>query len=161
MILSLIVAMDEQGVIGIDNGLPWRLSADLKNFKNVTMGKPVVMGRKTYESIGKPLPGRDNIIITRDSTYQAEGCRVLNSLDEMYERCVDIPEVIVIGGAELYRQTLNKAERLYLTRVHTKVNGDTWFPEFDRDEWKEVERREFAADDSNEYGFSFVVLERI
>ena len=153
--------MDQQGVIGINNNLPWRLSSDLQNFKKVTMGKPIVMGRKTYESIGKPLPGRENIIITRSSGYQAEGCTVFNTLEEMYEYCADVEEVVIIGGAELYKQTFAKVDRMYLTEVHTKVEGDTFFPEFERNQWREVEREEFEANEKNEYAFSFVVLDRI
>lgn len=159
--LSLIVAMDQQGVIGINNSLPWRLSADLKNFKKVTMGKPIVMGRKTYESIGKPLPGRENIIITRSDDYEVEGCKVFNTLEEMYEYCADVEEVVIIGGAELYKQTFAKVDRIYLTEVHTKVEGDTFFPEFDRSQWREVERKEFEANEKNQYAFSFTVLDRV
>lgn len=161
MLVSQIVAMDEQGVIGKDNGLPWRLSADLKNFKSVTMGKPVAMGRKTYESIGKPLPGRENIIISRDEQFRVDGCTVLHSLDALYEHCRHTSEVVIIGGAELYRQTLQKVRRIYLTEVHTKVEGDTFFPNFERQQWKERERQEFSADDKNEYDFSFTILEKL
>ena len=153
--------MDQQGVIGINNNLPWRLSADLKNFKKVTMGKPIVMGRKTYESIGKPLPGRENIIVTRSNDYEVKGCTVLNTLEEMYEYCADIEEVVIIGGAELYKQTFAKVDRMYLTEVHTKVEGDTFFPEFDRNQWREIERGEFEANEKNEYAFSFTVLDRV
>ena len=159
--LSLIVAMDEQGVIGVNNSLPWRLSSDLENFKKVTMGKPIVMGRKTHSSIGRPLPGRESIIVTRNSDYQAAGCTVLNSLDEVYAYCTDMDEAIIIGGAELYRQTLDRVVRIYLTEVHTRVEGDAFFPAFARGQWRETGRREFAANEKNEYAFSLMVLNRI
>jgi len=158
--------MDEQGVIGIDNRLPWRLSSDLANFKKVTMGKPIVMGRKTYESIGRPLPGRENIIMTRNSGYRVAGCRVFTRLEDMYAYCAGVDEALIIGGAGLYRQTLAKAQRIYLTEVHTKVAGDAFFPDFARSEWQETDRQEFQADEKNahkknEHAFSFTVLNRI
>ncbi len=159
--LSLIVAMDEQGLIGIHNRLPWRLSSDLKNFKRITLGKPVVMGRKTYESIGRPLPGRENIIMTRNKNYQADGATVFNALEDMYAHCSEVDEALIIGGAALYRQTLDKAARIYLTEVHTRLAGDAFFPDFDRSRWREVERREFGSDEKNEFAFSLVVLERV
>ena len=160
MLISFVVAMDEQGVVGINNTLPWRLSADLQNFKKITLGKPIVMGRKTYESIGKALPGRENIVITRQRDYRPEGCTVFSSLDDVYEYCADIPEVIIIGGAELFKQTLDHAERIYLSEVHARVEGDAFFPDLNRDDWQEVSREEFPADEKNEYPFSFIVLER-
>lgn len=161
MLLSIIVAMDQKGVIGINNTLPWRLSADLKNFKAVTMGKPVIMGRKTWESIGKPLPGRDNVIITRNPDYTADGAIVCHSLDEAISRYQASPEVVIIGGHDIFKAALEQTERLYLTEVHADVEGDTWFPVFDRSEWQASERLEFAADEKNEYPFSFTVLDRI
>ena len=161
MLLSIIVAMDQKGVIGINNTLPWRLSADLKNFKAVTMGKPILMGRKTWESIGKPLPGRDNIIITRNPSYSADGAIVFHSLDEALERYSSAAEVVIIGGHDIFKAALEQSDRLYLTEVHADVEGDTWFPIFDRSEWKAGERLEFAADEKNDYPFSFTVLERL
>jgi len=160
MRIAIIVGMDEQGVIGVDDRLPWRLSADLQNFKATTMGKPIIMGRKTHESIGRPLPGRENIIITRNSEYQSEGCVVLHSLDDAFEHCREAEEVMIMGGAELYQQTLDVASRIYLTEVHARVAGDTWFPDYDRDAWREIERRDFRADEKNEHDYSFVVLEK-
>ena len=160
MQLSIIVAMDRNRVIGNNDSLPWHISADLKNFKKITMGKPIVMGRKTHESIGRPLPGRENIIITRDKTYQAEGCTVLNSIDEIFEHCKDDEEVMITGGSEIYKHTLEQATRLYLTEVHTEVEGDTFFPDFDRKEWKEVAREAFTADERNDFDYSFVLLEK-
>lgn len=161
MQLSIIVAMDRNRVIGKDDTLPWHISADLKNFKKITMGKPIVMGRKTHESIGRPLPGRENIIITRDKTYQAEGCTVLHSIDEIFEHCKDVEEVMITGGSEIYKHTLDQATRLYLTEVHTEVEGDTFFPEFDRKQWNEVSREEFDSDEKNEFDYSFLILERV
>lgn len=152
--------MDRNGIIGKDYTLPWRLSSDLKYFKAVTMGKPIVMGRKTHESIGRPLPGRDNVVLSRETDYQAEGCTVLNSLEDVYKRYADAGEVMVMGGADLYEQTLDKATRIYLTKVHAEVDGDTWFPKIDWDIWEEVGRQDFKADAKNEYDYSFVILER-
>jgi dihydrofolate reductase len=160
MQLSIIVAMDRNRVIGKGDALPWHISDDLKYFKRVTMGKPIVMGRKTHESIGRPLPGRENIILTRDKNYQAEGCTVLHSIEEISEHCKNIEEVMITGGSEIYKHTFDKASRLYLTEVHAEVEGDTYFPEFDRDEWEEVSREDFEADDKNEFDFSFVFLEK-
>ncbi len=161
MKLSIIVAMDKNRVIGRGDALPWHISSDLKHFKKITMGKPIIMGRKTHESIGRPLPGRENIILTRDKTYQAEGCTVLNSMEEIFEHCKDIEEVMITGGAEIYKLILEQTSNLYLTEVHTEIKGDTYFPEFDRSEWKEVSREDFKADEKNEFDYSFVLLERV
>ncbi len=152
--------MDRNRVIGNNDSLPWHISADLKNFKKISMGKPIVMGRKTHDSIGRPLPGRENIIITRDKTYQAEGCTILNSIDEIFEHCKDIEEVMITGGSEIYKHTLDQATRLYLTEVHTEIEGDTFFPEFNRAEWSEVSREAYTADEKNDFDYSFVVLEK-
>lgn len=160
MKLSIIVAMDRNRVIGKGDALPWHISEDLKHFKKITMGKPIIMGRKTHESIGRPLPGRENIILTRDTSYQAEGCTVLHSIEEIFEHCKDIEEVMITGGAEIYKLALDKVSRLYLTEVHTEVEGDTCFPEFERNEWSEVSREEHKADEKNEFDYSFVLLER-
>ncbi|MEX2524142.1 MAG: type 3 dihydrofolate reductase [Gammaproteobacteria bacterium] len=160
MFISLIVAMDDNGVIGADGGLPWRLSADLKHFKEVTMGKPIVMGRRTHESIGRPLPGRENIVLTRDQNYKAEGCTVLHSIDDLFIHCRYHEEVMIMGGAELYRQFLDRAHLIYLTEVHARVEGDTYFPDYNPDIWDEVAREDFRADEDNEYDYSFVVLKK-
>ena len=160
MKLSLIVAMDRNSVIGRNGDLPWRLSSDLKHFRQITMGKPIVMGRKTHESIGRVLPGRDNVVIPRDMKYMARGCTVLHSLECMYAKYNHLDEVMIMGGAELYRQTLDKAKRIYLTEVHAELEGDTYFPEFDRESWEEIGRQDFRADEKNEFDFSFVILER-
>src|SRR5262245_8417642 len=128
-IVSLIVAMAENGVIGRDNALPWRLPEDLRRFKTITMGKPVIMGRKTFESIGKPLPGRTNIVLTRDKSWSADGVSVVHSFDEAMARAGEVAEVAVIGGAELFRMALARADRIYLTLVHAEVAGDVVFPQ--------------------------------
>jgi dihydrofolate reductase len=161
MQLSIIVAMDRNRVIGKNDALPWHISEDLKHFKKITMGKPIVMGRKTHESIGRPLPGRENIIITRDKNYKAEGCTVLHSLEDIFKHCKDVDEVMITGGSEIYRYALEKASRLYLTEVHAEIEGDTFFPEFDRNEWQETSREAFNADEKNDYDYSFVVLDKI
>ncbi len=160
MKISLIAAMADNGVIGRNNRLPWRLSADLQRFKALTMGKPIVMGRKTWESIGRPLPGRTNIVVTRDVGYRAEGCVVVHSIDQALEVAAGSDEVMVIGGANLYRQLLDRADRLYLTQVRADVEGDAWFPDFDRAQWREVERESHSRDEKNEYDYAFVTLER-
>lgn len=161
MKISIIVAMDTKGVIGKDNELPWRLSADLKNFKQITMGKPIVMGRKTHESIGHVLPGRENVVITRDSSYMAKDCTVLHSIECAYAKYKQLNEIMIMGGAELYAQTIEKADLIYLTEVHADCEGDTFFPVFDRSEWKEVQREDHRADENNEFDYSFVLLEKI
>jgi dihydrofolate reductase len=165
MKLSLAWAMAQNRVIGRNNNLPWYLPEDLKHFKRITMGKPIIMGRKTFESIGKALPGRSNIVVTRNPDYAADGIRVVTSLDEartLSESIVEIDgmeEAIVIGGAEIYRLALPLADRLYLTEVHAEVEGDTYFPEFDRSPWQEVVRLDFEAEGPNPYNYSFIVLE--
>ncbi len=154
--LSLIVAMDDNRLIGNKNKLPWHLPADLAFFKRTTMGKPIVMGRKTYESIGKPLPGRRNIVITRDAAFSAAGCEVANSIESAMSLTKDDDEVMLIGGASLYQQTIARATQLYITRIHQGFEGDTWFPEIDLREWEEVKREHFDADHSNQYAYSFI-----
>ena len=160
MKLSIIVAMSTNHIIGNENNLPWRLSSDLMHFKKITMGKPIVMGRKTHESIGRPLPGRDNIIITRNLYYEADGCAVVHSTEEVEKLCQQHDEIMIMGGAEIYRYFLPLAERLYVTEVHAEVEGDTVFPEFDPDEWIEVRREDLKADEKNQYDYSFVVFDR-
>ncbi|TAJ95253.1 MAG: dihydrofolate reductase [Gammaproteobacteria bacterium] len=160
MIVSLIVAMDEQGVIGQGCKLPWRLPADLRRFKSLTLGKPVILGRKTHESIGKPLPGRENIVISRDPDYRSPGCRVADSLDAALAACADAAEVMIAGGAEVYRAALPLADRIYLTEVHARVDGDVHFPVFNRREWREASREELPADVQNIHAVSFVLLSK-
>ncbi|MBB1488251.1 dihydrofolate reductase [Oceanospirillum sediminis] len=161
--IALIWAMAENRVIGIDNKLPWYLPKDLQFFKRCTMGKPVIMGRKTHESIGRPLPGRTNIIVTRDTGYQAEGCRVVHSLAEAFEladqSCLidGAEEIIVMGGAEIYQQALPYASKLYITRVHADVEGDAWFPEHNLTGWQEVFHEHCQAEGTGEYDYGFYI----
>ena len=142
MIISLIAAMDRNRVIGRDNQLPWRLPEDLKRFKAITLGHPVLMGRKTFESIGRPLPGRRNFVISRQKEYRAEGVTVVYSLEVALTLCASEPEVFVIGGAEIYRLALPRADRLYLTIIEKEHEGDAHFPEWPRDEYREIAREE-------------------
>ncbi len=160
MIISLIVAVADNGVIGQDNALPWRLPGDLKRFKALTMGKPIIMGRKTFDSIGKPLPGRTNIVITRQSDLQIVGCTVVGSLDEAFGS-VQADEYMIIGGAEIYRQALPQAQRVYLTQVHATISGDAFFPLLEPTQWHETSRDDVPADDQNQFAHSFITLERV
>lgn len=162
MIISLIWAMADNRVIGIENHLPWKLPADMKWFRKQTMGKPIVMGRKTFESFGaKPLPGRTNIIITHDQGYQVKGAMVVHSIDEALQAAEQekAEEVMIIGGASFYGQMLPRANRLYVTLVNGLFEGDAFFPEVDFSKWKEVERVEFEPDEKNEYECSFLIYE--
>lgn len=159
--ISLIAAMGRDRVIGRDNQLPWHLPADLQHFKHVTMGKPILMGRLTYESIGKPLPGRRNVVITRDTAFAAPGCEVVNSIEAALAAVADVEEVMVIGGASFYHQMLPQADRLHLTFIDADFDGDAWFPQWDAGEWREMEREEHAPDERNPHAYAFVVLERI
>jgi Dihydrofolate reductase len=159
-LISIIVALAENRVIGIENRLPWHLPGDMKWFRRHTLGKPIVMGRKTFESLGRPLPERHNIVVTGDAAYQAPGATVVHSIAEALRAAGDVPEVMIIGGESFYRQMLPRADRLILTLVHAEVAGDAWFPEFDWDDWREVERGDHPADDKNPYAFSFLILER-
>jgi dihydrofolate reductase len=162
----MIWAMAENRVIGRNNKLPWHLPNDLKYFKRLTTGKPVIMGRKTFDSIGKPLPNRSNIVITRDTSFQADGVKVTHTIDDALAlaeaQCLvsGNDEVIVMGGAEIYRLGLPKAHRLYITFVHAEVPGDAYFPEFDLTAFSEVSREDFAADGPNPYDYSFCVFDR-
>lgn len=158
--ISIIAAMARNRVIGINNALPWHLSADLKHFKALTMGHCIVMGRKTYESIGKPLPGRSSIIVTRQPGYQVPGAIVAGSVDEALQACGGYAESFVIGGAELYRQTLGHCQRMCLTEIQQDFDGDTFFPEFSREQWRETSREKHRLDDASQLEYHFVVLER-
>ena len=155
-LLSLIVAMDSNRLIGANNGLPWHLPADLALFKRVTLGKPVLMGRKTQQSIGRPLPGRRNIVISRNPDFRAEGCELALGLDEALRLAADAEEVMLIGGASLYRQAMPRVGQMYITRIHHQFTGDTWFPEFDEDEWRIDFRQDFESGHKQEYNFSFI-----
>jgi dihydrofolate reductase len=157
--ISFVVAMDQNRAIGKDNDLPWYLPNDLKHFKKTTMGKPIVMGRKTYESIGKPLPGRENIVVTRDESYKAEGTTIVHSVDEVLQ--LNAEEICVIGGSEIFKQFLPVADRLYITEIHHTFDADTYFPELSADEWKEVSRTEGIVDEKNKYPHEFIVYEKI
>jgi dihydrofolate reductase len=157
--VTLIVAA-AAGVIGRDNAMPWHLPADLAHFKLLTWGKPIVMGRKTFQAIGKPLPGRRNVVVTRDADWSAPGVTVAHSLDEALAVCGDAPEVMVIGGAQLYAAALPRADRIHLTEVHAVIEGDTFFPELAPAEWREVARLEHAPDARNPHAMSFLTLER-
>jgi dihydrofolate reductase len=156
--ISLIVAASTNNVIGVKGDLPWRLSADLKRFKALTMGKPIVMGRITYESIGRPLPGRQNIVITRRSDFVADGCDVVSSIDAAVHAAGDAEEIMIIGGSHIYAAFLPRADRIYLTRVQAEVAGDAYLPDIDNDKWQEVSAEKHAADDSNDYDAVFSVL---
>ncbi len=161
MRISFIVAAATNNVIGRDGGLPWHLSRDLKRFKRLTSGKPVIMGRLTYESIGKPLPDRRNIVISSREGLEIDGCEVVASPDAAIELTADDEEVMVIGGGGVYVQMLPMADRIYLTRVHASFDGDTYIPELSEDEWQVVDEENFPADESRQYGFSFVTLDRL
>jgi len=157
---SLVVAVARNGVIGRDNRLPWRLPDDLAYFKRVTMGHPVVMGRRTWQSIGKPLPGRTNIVVTHDRAFEAPGCVVAHSLEEAWRAAGEADEVCVIGGTSLFAETLPLADVIHLTEVEADVEGDTYFPDFDRSAWRETEVARHAADARHAYPFRIVRLER-
>jgi len=159
-VISIIVAMAENRVIGIDNRLPWHLPDDMKWFRRHTLGKPVVMGRKTWESIGKPLPGRQNIVVTADPGFAAPGCTVVHSVEAALSAAAGAEEIMIMGGASFYEQLLPRTDRLYLTLVHAEVAGDTRFPELEWGAWREVERSDRRADSRNPYDYSFLVLER-
>jgi dihydrofolate reductase len=160
MRVAIIVAMDRGGLIGADGTLPWRLPADLQRFKAITMGHPLIMGRKTHESIGRPLPGRLNIVLSRQVDYHAEGCVVVPSMNEALRAGADAEQVFVIGGADIYRAALPGADTIYLTRVDADFDGDTRFPEWDEEAWRVVSRERHSADDRNRYPYEFRVLER-
>ena len=159
-LVSILVATDERGAIGRDGGLPWHLPNDLKRFKALTMGKPIVMGRKTWDSIGRPLPGRQNIVITRQAGYAAAGVTIVRSLAAALAAAGKAEEVCVIGGAEIYRLALPMTERIHLTRIHATVPADTFFPELDPQEWREAGREPHPADDRHAYAYSFIELQR-
>ncbi len=161
-----MAAVADNGIIGRNNALPWHLPGDLQYFKRVTMGKPVVMGRLTYESIGRPLPGRVNIVVSRQPGLQIDGGRVVSDLPAALALATAIAEIdgaselVVIGGAQIYALALPLAQRLYLTEVHADIDGDAWFPDWDRAQWRELERNFNQASDPNPYDYSFVVYER-
>lgn len=161
MRLAFIVAYGRGRVIGKDNAVPWRMPADLRHFRRVTMGKPIIMGRRTYESIGRPLDGRKNIVLTRDPTFAAEGVEVARSIEEALALAGDVEEAVIMGGADVYAQLLPRADRLYLTEIDAGFDGDRFFPEIDPSEWHEVECEEHEPDERNPYPYVFLMLERI
>lgn len=161
MILSLIAAASENDVIGAHGALPWKMPSDLKRFRALTSGHTVIMGRKTYESIGRALPKRRNIVITRQPDFAPEGCEIVHSLDEALALVADEEEVFIIGGGEIYRQALPAARRIHLTRVHASVEGDTTFPALPPSEWRETGREEHAPDAENPFAFTFLTYERV
>ena len=158
--ITLIVAVADNGVIGRDNTLPWHLPEDLKRFKRLTMGKPMIMGRKTFESIGKPLPGRRNIVVTRDPNYHREGVEVVHGTGEAVAATASAPEVMVIGGADLFRLFLPLAGRIHLTRVHGNIEGDVMWPALDNRHWEVIESERHEADDRHAYAMTFEVWEK-
>lgn len=157
---SLIWAMDENQLIGKNNALPWHLPADMQWFRQQTMGKPILMGRKTFESIGKPLPGRENIVLTRQAGLTIKGCHVVNTLTEAQTILPDAAEIMVIGGAEIYAQALPIAKRLYYTQIHHAFEGDAWFPELDLQQWHMIHEEMHTADDRNKYDHTFMIMTR-
>jgi len=160
MNISIIVAASRNNVIGKDNDLIWHLSSDLKRFKELTTGHHIIMGRKTFDSIGKPLPNRTSIIISRQENYSVEGCIVVHSLEEALEKVENDQEAFIIGGGSIYHEALAKADKIYLTRVHHNFEGDTFFPKLNSKEWESVDRKDHMPDEKNPYPYSFIDLER-
>jgi dihydrofolate reductase len=161
MKLSIVVAISTNGVIGRNNQLPWYLPADLKHFRKLTTGKPILMGRKTWESIGRPLPERKSIVITRDRDYTAAGAVVVTSIEAALKAAEPADEIMIIGGSELFREMLREVSTIYLTRVHADIEGTVFFPELDEREWREVDRTDCEPDERNAYAYSFITLERV
>lgn len=161
MKISLIVAAATNNVIGRDGGLPWHLSEDLKRFKRITTGKPIIMGRLTHESIGKPLPDRRNIVISSREGLEIEGCEIVATPDAALALVADAEEVMIIGGGKVYEQVLPMADRIYMTRVDAIPDGDTFFPEINNEEWQVVEQENISADKTGELGYSFITLDRL
>ncbi|WP_319557304.1 type 3 dihydrofolate reductase [Thiomicrorhabdus sp.] len=161
MRIAMIAAMTDERVIGLDNDMPWHLPDDLRHFKAKTTGKPVIMGRKTFESIGsRPLPNRPNIVISRNAELQLDGVAVFSSVDEALQSLGDVEEAIIMGGGQLYAQMLPRADRLYLTLIHAQIDGDTHFPDWQALSWQEIERESHAVDERHAYAFDFVTLDR-
>lgn len=163
MLLSIIVAVSDNQVIGAGNQLPWHLPADLQYFKSLTTGHPIIMGRKTYESIGRPLPRRVNVVVTRDTGFSAEGVYIVHSLEEAIEYCqqLDEPEAFIIGGDSIYRQAIDLASKIYLTRVHTNIaSGDAFFPALSDQEWHKISSTAMPADEKNQFSCTFEVYEK-
>lgn len=159
MLISLVVAVSSNNVIGKNNQLPWHLPNDLKHFKQLTTGHAVLMGRKTFDSLGKPLPNRRNIVISR-SIKQIEGCEAVASIEEALELCKEEKEIFIIGGAEIFREALPIVNRIELTRIHQNFEGDTFFPKIDQQTWRETKRDDFQPDEKNRFSYSFITLTR-
>lgn len=160
-VLSMIVAHAHNRIIGKDNDMPWHLPADLAYFKKTTLGKPIIMGRKTFESIGRALPGRKNIVISRDQAYHADGVEVVHSVEQALALVIDVEEVMVIGGGAIYQHCLPKAQRLYITHIDADIAGDTQFPAYDvENDWHKVSQEHYLADEKNAYPLAFTVYER-
>lgn len=160
MKLSLIAAMDANRLIGRNDALPWHLPADMQWFRRQTMGKPILMGRKTFDSIGKPLPGRTNLVLSRQPGLKIEGCTVVQSIEAAMKAVPDTEEVMVIGGTQIYASLLSRADRLYLTHIQAAFEGDAWFPAYDESQWQERFSEAHGADEKNPYDYRFTVLER-
>ena len=169
MKLAMIVAMAKNNVIGLDNDMPWHLPADLKRFKATTLGNPIIMGRRTYESIGRPLPGRLNIVLSRDTDLEIDGCTVVNSLEEALRTAKEAnstsdnpkEEIFIVGGSHLYNKFISEIDTLYLTQIDAEIEGDTFFPDYTKYNWQETQRIEHPADESNQYALTFLKLERL
>ena len=159
-LLSLVTAMDSNRLIGKDNSLPWHLPADLVFFKRTTMGKPIILGRQSVHSIGAALPGRQNIVVTRDCNFNAPNCEAVQSIDQAINLSTGAEEVMLIGGASLYEQTINKADIIYLTLIHHEFDGDAWFPEIDPADWKLTSQNDYDANEKNPFSYSFLKLVR-
>ena len=159
--LTIIVAVADNGVIGSGNQLPWRLPDDLKRFKALSLGKPIVMGRKTYDSIGRPLPGRMNIIVSRRGDLHIDGCTIVSSVTEAIAAAGDVEEIVIVGGADIYRQLLPRVQTIHLTRVHANVAGDVYFPELAPGEWRERSSEYHPADERHAHAFTFSELQRV
>jgi dihydrofolate reductase len=159
--VSFVVATGDEDEIGYNGKMPWHLSADLKHFKQVTLGHAILMGRRTHESIGRPLPGRENLVVSRDVQFQPPGCRVFASIDQALAAAPADRELMVIGGATIFDVMLPLASRVYMTRIHGSFPADTWFPSLDAHVWEEIERDDHKPDDKNPYRYSFLTLERI
>jgi dihydrofolate reductase (trimethoprim resistance protein) len=160
MKVSLIVAMDKNRVIGKDNDIPWRIPKDWEYVKNITKGRSIILGRKNFESIGRALPGRRNIILTRDKDYNFDGCEIIHSIEAVFELCKYEEEIFIFGGEQIYNMFLPYVEKMYITKIHYEFEGDTYFPEVNFDEWKEVSVEQGVMNDKNPYYYNFHVYER-
>lgn len=160
MKIILIAALAHNRVIGKDNKMPWHLPADLQHFKKLTVGKPIIMGRKTFESLGRPLPGRLNVVITRQHDYTVEGCKLYHNLSTALSELRDFSEVVIMGGSEIYTLSIELADLMYLTYIDLDVAGDTFFPAWSDDHWREISREEHVADEKNPHSYAFVTLEK-